>query len=117
MANIDAINVGGTNYSIKPKGLDSFTNFPKMFLAMTASESSLYISIPAPPLAASAEVSGTASLTLRSDSDERTTFTPSSCMLQGGALLVEGTINPQSKHANTCMAGWLESGSIKIEWK
>lgn len=87
-----------------------------MFQAMTASATALYITIPAPPLAKSATVGGTASIALRSSSDEKVTFTPSGASVHGGCCLIEGSISPAAKAANTCYAGWFEGSGLVVKW-
>ena len=87
-----------------------------MFQAMTASATALYISVPAPPLAKSASVSGSAVIALRSSSDEKVTFTASGASVRGGLCLIEGSISPAANSANTCYSGWLESGTLEVSW-
>ena len=87
-----------------------------MFPAMTASANALYISVPAPPLAKGASVSGSAVIALRSSSDEKVTFTASGASVRGGLCLVEGAISPAAKAANTCYSAWIECGDLKVAW-
>lgn len=87
-----------------------------MFPAMTASNSSLYIIVPAPPMATTASVSGTARITLRSSRDEAVTLSPRGAQVSGGSCLIEGSIEPASAFANTCMSGWLTGGDMRLSF-
>lgn len=87
-----------------------------MFPAMTASNNSLYIIVPAPPMATTASVSGTARITLRSSRDEAVTLLPRGAQVSGGSCLIEGSIEPASVFANTCMSGWLTGGDMRLSF-
>lgn len=87
-----------------------------MFPAMTASNNSLYIIVPAPPMATTASVSGTARIALRSSRDEAVTFSPRGTKVSGGSCLIEGSIDPASAFSNTCMSGWLADGDMRLSF-
>lgn len=105
-----------TKFKDVQDSLGQVSDFPKMFPAMTASTTALYISVPAPPLAKSASVSGSAAISLRSSSDEKVTFTASGASVRGGLCLIEGAISPAAKNANTCYSAWLENGDLMVKW-